>query len=250
MILQQPQPHQQQQHLWGAPNELPAPSTAATTRRPSEEDVPPEILEALRTHSIFQRSNNPQFLEQVACSLVCRTYGPRDVIIAEGEAARAMFFILRGSVDVCSPDSERIYATLRRGACFGEIGILYSMPRTATVMARTATTVGVLTADKVAALLPAYPDVEQVLRFEAQERLALLQKTKYTKAHDEQGKMPGARQLLDKVSFFHQCPEAFLHHISLCVEPRNYVPNSTIIHKGDIGTEMYFIVDGKLHVAS
>lgn len=89
-----------------------------------------------------------------------------------------MFLLLRGSVDVCSADFERIYATLDQGACFGEIGILFSMPRTATVIARTKCVVASLTVERVAAILPRYPAVEQMLRFEAQERLARLQKCK------------------------------------------------------------------------
>lgn len=139
--------------------------------------APDELINSLRDHSLFQRSNNAMFLEDIARNMHIRTYGPRDVIIVEGEQAKAMFLLLRGSVDVCSADFERLYATLDQGTCFGEIGILYSIPRTATVVAKSKCTVAVLTAEKVASILPDYPQVEQILRNEAQERLAMLNKS-------------------------------------------------------------------------
>lgn len=138
-----------------------------------------------------------------------RSYSPRDVIIVEGEPAKAMFFLLRGSVDVCSADFERIYATLPKGSCFGEIGILYSMPRTATVIASTKCIVAALTSEEVNTILPQYPEVEKMLRFEAEERLALLNKSKNLNSESKINSKPltehnvqdftGTRNLLQKV---------------------------------------------------
>lgn len=174
-----------------------------------DRSIPPELLHSLRQHSIFQRTNNESFLEKLACCMHLRTYGQRDVIIVEGEPAKAMFFLLRGSVDVCSADFERIYATLPKGSCFGEIGILYSMPRTATVIASTKCIVAVLTAEDVQTLLPQYPEVEKMLRFEAEERLALLYKSKNLNSDCKVSSRPmternvqdftGTRNLLHKV---------------------------------------------------
>lgn len=144
--------------------------------------APPDLLTSLRQHSLFQRTNNETFLEKLTCCMHLRTYGSRDVIIKKDEPSRAMFFLLRGSVDVCSADHERVYATLPKGSCFGEIGILYSMPRTATVIANTRCTVAAITAEEVAMLLPQFPEVEKILRFEAEERLALLKKSQESMA--------------------------------------------------------------------
>ncbi|KAI7849042.1 hypothetical protein BDC45DRAFT_521821 [Circinella umbellata] len=220
-----------------------------------------------------------------------RTYSPHDVIIVEGAEAKAMFLLLRGSVNVCSADFERIYATLEPGTFFGEIGLLYAIPRTATVIAATPCTVAVLTAEAVSAILPDYPAVERILRFEAQERMAMLDKigkrksisvspstsisnnddveitsttptTMISDDIDSEGDLrksssvigiesfitTSAYDLLTKVPFFKDCPEDFLHRISLKVEPRNYRPNTMIINKGDIGHEMFFIVDGTVQI--
>ncbi|KAI8142981.1 hypothetical protein BJV82DRAFT_515726 [Fennellomyces sp. T-0311] len=220
----------------------------------TDNPIPEKILDSLRRHSLFQRSNNQEFLERIACRMIIRTYAPRDVIIVQGEKAKAMFLLLRGAVDVCSADFERIFATLHGGSCFGEIGLLYAIPRTATVIAAAPCTVAVLTADAVAAILPDYPDVEQVLRFEAQERMAMLEKSKHElKRSSSAGSVDsfiatGAYDHLAKVNvpFFKGCPEDFMHRISLMVEPKSYLPNKTIISKNDIGNEMFFIIDGTI----
>ncbi|CEI85618.1 hypothetical protein RMCBS344292_00077 [Rhizopus microsporus] len=226
----------------------------------SHNTVPPELLHSLRHHSLFQRANNESFLEKIACRMHLRTYGPRDVIVVEGEPAKAMFFLLRGSVDVCSADFERIYANLSQGSCFGEIGILYSMPRTATVIARTKCIVASLTAEEVNNLLPQYPEVEKMLRFEAEERLAVLNKSKNLGVKEKVSLKPmterniedftGIRQLLQKIPFFQGCPEEFLHLISLKVEPRHYAPNAIIISKGEYGSELIFIISGTVELTN
>ncbi|KAI8373129.1 uncharacterized protein BYT42DRAFT_579288 [Radiomyces spectabilis] len=240
------------------------PSTTqwSATLPTDNQSIPSELLANLKQHSLFQRTNNDSFLEHLACSLHLRTYGLHDVIIKEGEQAKAMFFLLRGSVDVCSADFERIYATLPKGSCFGEIGILFSMPRTATVIAREKCTVAALTAEEVASILPHYPDVEKVLRFEAEERLAMLNKSLTISPRGPTIRRPsaecnveafhatGARDHLQKISYFKDCPEDFLHAISLMVEPRCYIPRSMIIRKGDQGTELYFIITGTVEVTT
>ncbi|KAI8086746.1 uncharacterized protein BX664DRAFT_336658 [Halteromyces radiatus] len=142
-----------------------------------QQNYPLDLIASLRQHSLFQRTNNEEFLSKLASSMHVRIYSPRDIIIAKGEVSKAMFFLLRGQVEVCSADFERIYATLPQGSCFGEIGILYSMPRTATVVASTKCTVAALTADQVHTLLPQFPDVEKIIRFEAEERLCIMSKS-------------------------------------------------------------------------
>ncbi|KAL7321280.1 hypothetical protein PS15m_001067 [Mucor circinelloides] len=235
-------------------------SSSSSMEISDERSIPPELLQSLRQHSLFQRTNNESFLEKLACCMHLRTYGPRDIIIVEGEPAKAMFFLLRGSVDVCSADFERIYATLPKGSCFGEIGILYSMPRTATVIASTKCIVAALTADEVKTILPLYPEVEKMLRFEAEERLTMLKKSKNLSEADKVSYKPlterniedltSARNLLQKIPYFQNCPEEFLHLISLKVEPRHYSPNDLILRRGDQGKELFFIMSGTVEVAN
>ncbi|KAI8068426.1 hypothetical protein BC940DRAFT_299055 [Gongronella butleri] len=155
---------------------LPHPTMEKPLPTPMPE-IPADLLEALRQHSLFKRTNNELFLNKLTHLIHLRVYNAGDIIINKGEQAKAMFFLLRGQVKVCSKDHERVYATLPQGTCFGEIGILYAIPRTATVVATQKCTVATLTSEHVHQLLPQFPDVERILRFEAEERLAMLSKS-------------------------------------------------------------------------
>jgi CRP-like cAMP-binding protein len=61
-------------------------------------------------------------------------YQPGEVIIRKGEMGRALYIISRGEVEVLD-DAGEVVATLGEGAYFGEISLLLSEPRTATVRA-------------------------------------------------------------------------------------------------------------------
>lgn len=87
-----------------------------------------------------------------------------------------MYWLVRGAVAVTSRDGEATYAELRPGAFFGEIGILMDVPRTATIIARTKCLLVVLKKEDLRAELPNFPDMEQAIMEEAQERLTILNK--------------------------------------------------------------------------
>lgn len=87
-----------------------------------------------------------------------------------------MYWLVRGVVAVTSRDGEAVYAELKPGAFFGEIGVLMKMPRTATIIARSKCLLVVLKKEDLHAELPKFPDMEQAILQEAQERLAILKK--------------------------------------------------------------------------
>lgn len=77
---------------------------------------------------------------------ITKEYAKGDVIIQEGEMGKEMFIIQSGSVTVTKEQDGQIVilTTLERGDFFGEMAILESAPRTATVKAREETRVVVL----------------------------------------------------------------------------------------------------------
>lgn len=139
--------------------------------------LPLDLVERLRSFPLFQ-STPESFLIDVGQHLRPQLHSANDYILTEGDDARAMYWLVRGAVSVTSRDGESIYAELKPGAFFGEIGVLMDRPRTATIVARTRCMLVVLTKEDFKNVLPRFPDVERAIRDEAQERLMILEKKK------------------------------------------------------------------------
>lgn len=137
--------------------------------------IPSILMNRLRTFPLFKDAPK-LFHSKVASKLKLFQYHPQAYIIKEGDPSLSMFWILKGSVSVTSTDGESVYAELNTGSFFGEIGILYNRPRTATVVANQRVLAGVLTADSLNGVLRSYPVIERRIRDEAQERLAMQEK--------------------------------------------------------------------------
>lgn len=137
--------------------------------------VPSTLLDKLATFPLFKDAPK-SFHAKVAANLKLVQYHPQEYIIKEGDPALSMYWILKGTVSVTSTDGDSVYAQLAPGAFFGEIGILFNRPRTATVVSRLRVLVGVLTADSLNIVLRLYPLIERRIRDEAQERLAMHEK--------------------------------------------------------------------------
>ncbi|ODQ78248.1 hypothetical protein BABINDRAFT_162906 [Babjeviella inositovora NRRL Y-12698] len=142
-----------------------------------DESVPDMLLNKLRTLPLFMAAPN-SFLVAVASRLKLIQLNAQEYVVKAGEPSKSMYWILKGTVGVTSPDGEAVHAELAAGSFFGEIGILFNRPRTATVVSRTRVLLGVLTADALNLVLPSYPVVERRIRDEAQERLAMQEKKK------------------------------------------------------------------------
>ena len=96
------------------------------------EVVTPEVLEKLPMFS----GADPLLLNSVIMALHPTSFETGETIIRAGDMADAMYVILRGQVDV-KDRTGKVVRTLGDGDCFGEIGLIMSTPRTATVVAKT-----------------------------------------------------------------------------------------------------------------
>jgi ATP-binding cassette subfamily B protein len=86
--------------------------------------------------------------------------------VTEGQVGDRFYVIQRGQVDVLVADPAgrpRHLATLRAGDYFGEVALLYEVPRTATIRTRTPVELASLRKEHFTALLAAAPDVRKVL---------------------------------------------------------------------------------------
>jgi F-box and leucine-rich repeat protein 7 len=140
-------------------------------------DMPLDMLDKIRSFPLFQ-SAPEEFLAAIGSYLRPQTHSPHDYILTEGDEGKAMYWLYRGAVAVTSRDGESTYFELKPGAFFGEIGILMSIPRTATIIARTKCLLVQLKKEDLFSVLPSFPEVERAIREEAQERLAILNNKK------------------------------------------------------------------------
>lgn len=118
---------------------------------------------------IFQGASQA-FLRDIVLSLHPHVFTPGDYVVQKGDIGEEMFFISRGSVDVVSADEQIVYATLREGAFFGEIALLLSMPRTATIKAREYCDIYSLNKVTFERILEKYPDFALTVRELAEQR--------------------------------------------------------------------------------
>jgi F-box and leucine-rich repeat protein 7 len=139
--------------------------------------LPLDLLDRLRSFPLFLSAPD-SFLAAIGSFLRPALFNNHDYILTEGDDAKAMYWLVRGSLIVTSRDGESIYAELKAGAFFGEIGILMDIPRTATVIAKMKSLVVRLNKEDLQKVLPSYPDVERAIRDEALERLAILDRKK------------------------------------------------------------------------
>ncbi|KAJ4399895.1 hypothetical protein N0V85_005891, partial [Neurospora sp. IMI 360204] len=131
----------------------PSPLTASTIP-----DMPLDLVDRIRSFPLFVSA-------------------PEGFLVAIGTHLKPQ--LVRGVVAVTSRDGEAVYAELKPGAFFGEIGVLMNVQRTATIIARTKCLLVVLKKEDLQAELPKYPDMEKAIRQEAQERLTILKKKRH-----------------------------------------------------------------------
>jgi hypothetical protein len=84
---------------------------------------------------LFEKAGDA-LIRDIIMNLTPVVFTPGDTVVRAGEPGFDMYFISKGSVEVVSPDGASVFVTLTEGHFFGEIALLLSTPRTATVRTR------------------------------------------------------------------------------------------------------------------
>lgn len=96
-----------------------------------------EVLTFLNREMIqkvpFFKGASQDFITEIVLHLRPVVYPPGSYVFKKGSVGHHMYFISHGTVEVVSEDGQTVYATLGAGNFFGEIALLLSQPRTASI---------------------------------------------------------------------------------------------------------------------
>ncbi len=99
-----------------------------------------ETWEVLKRIPIFEGLTKRE-LSGVERILYRRTYEPNEPIFHQADPGLGMYIIVDGCVAILSGPSQKQLAELRDGDFFGELALLDELPRSATAIARTQSTI-------------------------------------------------------------------------------------------------------------
>jgi len=139
--------------------------------------IPIDLISSFQAHPWFANAEKT-FSNDLIQVIHIRYYSIGDTIIKEGTKAKAMFFIIKGIVEVTSEDDEIVYAELGKGCFFGEIGVLFQVARTTSVVAKTKCIIARITANEFYELCEKHPKVAKAIHDEAIDRFTNLKSQK------------------------------------------------------------------------
>jgi voltage-gated potassium channel len=116
------------------------------------------------------RGASHELVRELALELRPVVFTPGDYIVRVGQFGRHMYFISRGRVDVIAADGHTLLNTITEGDFFGEIALLFSQPRTASVRAVDYCDLYTLDKDTFDRVLSRYPDFTAHIRDMAYQR--------------------------------------------------------------------------------
>jgi glucose-6-phosphate 1-dehydrogenase len=123
---------------------------------------------------LFQ-AGDAVFLHNLAMMLKPVVYSPGEYIIRKGDTGSEMYFICRGQAEVLDAAGKRLN-TLGEGDFFGELALLLSKPRTASIRATSNCDLFVLDKSDFSRVVKDHPQFASCLREIAEKRYQVVQK--------------------------------------------------------------------------
>jgi len=105
--------------------------------------LPPQLMHEVSVHlkndiienAPFFRNASEQLVREIGKQMRPVTYMPGDFVFKAGESGQDMYFVSQGKLEVISQDGKTVLNKLSDGDFFGEISLVQSRPRTASVRA-------------------------------------------------------------------------------------------------------------------
>ncbi len=173
-----------------------------------------------------------------------------DLIVHQGELGAVMYFLLEGQVEVLKQGNDKPVATLGPGNLFGEMALILSEPRIASVRAKTVCKLLQLERHDFNQVIEKYPDLAEQLRKLARERKALTHGYNHQLQQEVMRKVKTrmAMTKLRELAFFNQSDQTVLEALADAMRPVAFMPRHVIFSAGESGDTMYFITRGQVQV--
>jgi CRP-like cAMP-binding protein len=125
------------------------------------------LPETLKRVSVFQAAP-PDFFDKIKLCLRFEDHPAGKILVREGQRGDTMYIIRRGAVEVLK--DFQVVATLHEGEIFGEMALVLSEPRSATVRTQTASQLYKLNKLAFESVVQAYPEVYERIKKIAEAR--------------------------------------------------------------------------------
>eukprot|EP01135_Chromosphaera_perkinsii_P009392 Nk52_evm68s1737 gene=Nk52_evmTU68s1737 len=129
------------------------------------------MVQSLQTMPLFS-GFDVEFFNALSFTMTIQTFQKGSYIVRKGVTGTSMYYLFDGTVNVVSADGATIYTELKSGAFFGEVGVLFAVPRTASIIATTNCVLYELTKDNMDKVLLDFPEAAEKIKNLANARLA------------------------------------------------------------------------------
>lgn len=127
------------------------------------------LMGILRRVPLFKDVSR-DFLRELIGRLRTRIFNRGDQIVRKGDSGEEMYLIRQGTVEVLDGKNQQVVTKMASGDVFGEVALMLSLPRNATVRAGGYCELFILRQADLDALLPDYPEVKERLLQLARDR--------------------------------------------------------------------------------
>ncbi|KAJ3213445.1 Kinesin-like protein kif27 [Dinochytrium kinnereticum] len=161
----------------------PTVSDAATAAASADSSSRGEDTESIK-------SEMPRFEREIKKRMYPVIFRAGELIIKKHDIGKEMYFLSKGRVEVISGDGRTVYSTINWGSFFGELGVLFNVPRTASVRAVVDCFCMVLTRESLEDVLLYFPHIAARFRTVAEQRMKeVSRKRSYRRRMEVKSKM-------------------------------------------------------------
>ena len=126
----------------------------------------------LKKMPFFQENDFVEIIEKVSLHMVPKIYLPNEYVIYKNDIGEEMYFITVGSVDILSPDNNKIVKVLQKGEYFGEMALLNDSKRMCSVISNCLSLLYLLKKAEFIEIIKDYSKAVEILKNESINRRA------------------------------------------------------------------------------